>query len=83
MAKVVAQNVEGPYEGPAVGMQLGRGHVDLREQHAFEPVSGKRSLTRLKMVEYIKKKGPPAGFARSSTHTGSPFSQGRTDTYAL
>ena len=28
--KVVAQNSEGPHEGPAVGMQLGGGHIDLR-----------------------------------------------------
>ena len=28
--KVVAQYSERPHEGPAVGMQLGGGHIDLR-----------------------------------------------------
>jgi len=37
VVEVIAQNVEGPYEGPTVGMQLGRGHVDLCEQRALEP----------------------------------------------
>jgi len=27
--KVVAQNLEGPHEGPVVGMQLGGGHIDF------------------------------------------------------
>jgi len=29
MAKVVAENGEGPHKGPAVRVQLGRGHVDF------------------------------------------------------
>ena len=37
MAEVIAQNAEGPYKEPAVGMQLGRGHVDLCEQRVLEP----------------------------------------------
>ena len=45
------------------------------------PVSGRRSLTCLKTIEYMKKKGAPAGFVWSSVHTSSPFLQGRTDTY--
>ena len=82
MAKVIAQDTEGPHEGPAIGMQLGRGHVTFVSNARSNPVSGKQSLTRLKMVEYMKKKRPPTGFVRSLAHTVSPFSQGRTDTYA-
>jgi len=29
--EVVAEDTKHPYEGPAVGMQLCRGHVDLRQ----------------------------------------------------
>jgi len=34
--KVVAQYSERPHEGPTVGMQLGGGHVDLRQQCPLE-----------------------------------------------
>jgi len=44
VAKVVAEDREGPDEGPAVGMQLGRGHVKLCKQLPFEAVEGE-SLT--------------------------------------
>jgi len=37
MAEVVAQDGKGPNEGPAVGMQLGRGHVNFSKEHALEP----------------------------------------------
>jgi len=49
MAKVVTKDGEGLYKGPVVGVQLGRGHVDLsyesmlgsRERKAkFEPLKG-------------------------------------------
>jgi len=44
----------------------------------LNPVKGKQTLTRLKTVEYIKKKGGSSGDAQSSTHTGSPALQGMT-----
>ena len=44
------------------------------------PMKGRRSFSRLKMVAYIKKKGS-SGSAWSSTHMGSPSLQGRTFTY--
>jgi len=37
VAEMIAQNAKGSYEGPAVGMQLGRGHVNLCKQRALEP----------------------------------------------
>jgi len=36
VSAVVAQNGERPYKGPVVGMQLGRGHIDLSQQVPFE-----------------------------------------------
>jgi len=33
---MIAQDGEYPHEGPAVGMQLGRGHVNLRQQCPLE-----------------------------------------------
>jgi len=44
-----------------------------------KPVNCRRSLSLLKTVEYMKKKGP-SGSEDSSIHTGSPFLQGRTFT---
>ena len=83
MAEVIAQNVEGSYKGLAVGVCSWAGATLISVSNAHSnPVCGKRSLTRLKMVEYMKKKGPLAGFTQSSAHMGSPFSQGRIDTYA-
>jgi len=39
--KMVAQYRDGPHEGPTVGLQLGGGHVDLRQQRPFETSKGK------------------------------------------
>jgi len=36
MPKVVTQNGEDPYEGRAFEVQLGRGHVDLRQKRPLE-----------------------------------------------
>jgi len=38
MAERATENGEGPNKGPAVGMQLGRGHVELFKQLPFEVV---------------------------------------------
>jgi len=38
VAKVAAKDREGPNEGPTIGMQLGRGHIELCEQLSFEVV---------------------------------------------
>ena len=45
MPKVVAQNWEGPYEGPALGMQLGGGHVDFCQQCPLEASEGETQLS--------------------------------------
>ena len=82
MAEVIAQNVEGPYKGPAVGMQLGRGHINLCEQRALEPRQWQAELDPLEDGVVHEEERTSSWFVRSSTHTGSPFSQGRTDTYA-
>jgi len=37
VVEVIAQDTEGPHKGLTVGMQLGRGHVDLCKQRALEP----------------------------------------------
>jgi len=34
--KVIAQNGECPHEGPVIGVQLGRGHVYLRQERPFK-----------------------------------------------
>ena len=47
MAEVIAQDAEGPYKGPAVGMQLGRGHVDFCEQRTLEPCKWQAQLDPL------------------------------------
>jgi len=36
MAKVVTEYGEGPHRSPAVGMQLGRGHIDLSQNEPRE-----------------------------------------------
>jgi len=41
MAKMVAKDREGPHKGPAVGMQLGKGHVDHCKESTLEPREGK------------------------------------------
>ena len=41
MAKMVAKDREGPHKGLTVGMQLGRGHVELCKESALEPRKGK------------------------------------------
>jgi len=48
LPKMVAQYREGPREGPAVGMQLGRGHVDLFQQRPFEADEGETQLDPFK-----------------------------------
>jgi len=48
MAKVVAENGESPHEGPTVGVQLGRSHVNLSQQGALEPRKGKTKFEPLK-----------------------------------
>jgi len=32
VSKMVAHDREGPYEGPAVRVQLGRGHIDFSQE---------------------------------------------------
>jgi len=46
--KMVTQYREGRHEGPAVGMQLGGGHVDLRQQHPLEAGKGEMQLDPFK-----------------------------------
>jgi len=41
MAKIVAQDGEGPHEGPAVWVQLGRGDIHFSEKGSFEGSEGK------------------------------------------
>jgi len=48
MAKVVTEEGKGLYKGPAVGVQLGRGHVDLIQESALEPPERKAKLEPLK-----------------------------------
>jgi len=48
MAEVVAQNGEGPDERPAVGMELGKGLVDLGQQGTFEPSKRKTQFNSFK-----------------------------------
>jgi len=40
ITSVAAKDREGPDEGPAIGMQLGRGHIELCEQLPFEVAEG-------------------------------------------
>jgi len=47
MAEVVAQNGKGLNEGLAVGMQLGRGHVNFGKERALEPREWKAKLDPL------------------------------------
>lgn len=35
-----AQNLKGPYHGPTIGMELGRGHVQVLNQGTLECVQG-------------------------------------------
>jgi len=55
VAKVAAKDREGPNEGPAVEMQLGRGHVELCEQLSFE-VAERESLTDALEHRLVKEK---------------------------
>jgi len=41
MAKMVAEDREGLQKGPTIGMQLGRGHVDLCKKSTLETREGK------------------------------------------
>ena len=47
MAEVVAQDGKGPNEGPTVGMQLGRGHVNFGKECALEPCEWQAKLDPL------------------------------------
>ena len=55
MAKIAAKDREGPDEGPVVGMQLGRGHVELCEQLPFE-VTKRESLIDTLEYRLVKEK---------------------------
>jgi len=48
MPKVVAQDREGPYEGPAIGVKLGRGHLDLRQEC---PLEARKRQTEFDLLE--------------------------------
>jgi len=47
MAKVDAKNGKGPQKGPAVGVQLGRGHVDFNQKSALKPCEWEAKLKPL------------------------------------
>ena len=44
----MAQDGKGPYKGPSVGMQQGRGHIDLSQNCALEPRERKAKLEPFK-----------------------------------
>ena len=44
MTKVVKEYRKGPHEGPTIGMQLGRGHIDLSQESTLEPRERKAKL---------------------------------------
>ena len=55
MAKRTVAKGEGPDEGPAVGMQLSRGHVELRKLLPLKTVEGE-SLTDALEHRLVKEK---------------------------
>jgi len=57
MAKVVAEYDEGPHEGPVVGVQLGRSHINLSQQSTLELRKGKTKFEPLKDGGVHKEEG--------------------------
>jgi len=57
MAEVVAQDDKGPNEGPAVGMQLGRVHVNFSEERALKPREWQAELGPLEDCGVHEKEG--------------------------
>jgi len=53
MAKVVAEDGK----GPTIGMQLGRGHIDLNQKCALEPREWKAKLEPFKGGRVHEEKG--------------------------
>ena len=54
---MVAENGEAPHEGPAVGVQLGKSHVNLSQQGALEPRNRKTKFEPLKGSGVHKEEG--------------------------
>jgi len=57
IAKMVAKDTESPHKGPAVRVQMGKGHVDLSKESALEPRKGKAELDLLEDGDVHEEEG--------------------------
>ena len=81
MAKVVAEYGEGPHDDPAVGMQLGGGHIDFSQESVLEPRERKAKLEPLEDNCVHKKEGFFRACAVVNTHGLTLFARQNLHVY--